>query len=139
MPDPVPMQPAATSPGPDSEAVATSLRERIGEAVGKLLVLRVTTIIGEVSATGAGQFGEVTGLSLGTQGQLVACTSFDMLLGDGSVIMSPAFTKDPDLRALHADSVNQAHAIREKSVALLKDMLDTFEGLVDRTGAPRAG
>jgi hypothetical protein len=108
------------------------LREKLELAVGQLVTLRATTVVGSVTAVGADELNRVTGLVLDPANQQVASTSFNMLLGNGSVVLSPIFVTDPAYKALHEQTVKEAREIREQSVALLKEMWDKFAPLLDK-------
>lgn len=122
----VAVQPVPAAIQPAAEQKPTLL-ERIGKAVENLVVLRVTTVIGTVSATGADQFDQITGLNLAPEGQQVSCTSINMLLGDCSLILSPNFVDNPAYKQLHDDSVKQALDVREQTIDLLKQAFEAFK------------
>lgn len=136
MSDPVVNLPAA---GARVDPRAVSLREKIELAIGNIVVLRATTVVGTVSASGADELNRVTGLALDPANQQVASTSFNMLLGDGSVILAPIYVTDPAYRALHEQTVQQARDIREQSVKLLREMWDKFAPLLDERLEARPG
>jgi hypothetical protein len=125
VPPPVEVQAPPVTSGP-------TLRQRIELAIGQLVVLRATTVVGSISASGADELNQVTGLKIDPENQQVAATSFNMLLGDGSVIVSPIFVTDPAYKALHEKTVEDAQRIREQTVQLLKDMWDKFAPLLDK-------
>ena len=121
---PVPVAPAPIVQPPGQDL---TLMQRIERALENLVVLRVTTVVGNVTATGADQFNQITGLKIAPDDQQVASTSINMLLGDSSLILSPSFVDNAAYKALHSEAVTQALSIRKQTVDLLKDAYESFK------------
>ena len=108
-------------------ASAPTLGQRLEGAVANLVVLRVTTVVGTVSAQGADDLHQVTRLTLAADGQHVASTSINMMLGDSSTILSPAFVENPAYKELHMDSVKKAQEVRDQTINLLEKAFATLK------------
>lgn len=117
-----PLEPAPSARKP-------TLTERIEKTLENLVVLRVTTVVGTVTATGADAFDQVTGLTLAPDGQQVSCTSINMVLGDCSLILTPSFVDNPAYKQLHDDAVKQALAVRQQTMDLLKQAVESFKDM----------
>ena len=102
----------------------------LGDAINNLAVLRVTVVVGTVTATGADDLHQVTKIELTGQGQEVASTSINMALGDSSVILSPKFVEDANYQKLHAEAVDQALKVRQQTVDLLQKGYAAFKDLL---------
>jgi hypothetical protein len=101
--------------------------ERLERALENLVVLRAVTVVGNITANGADEFNQVTGLRLEPDTQQVCSTSVNMLLGDCSLILSPIFVENAAYKQLHDDSVKQALAVRQQTIDLLKQAFDAFK------------
>lgn len=108
------------TPGP-------TLIERLERAVGALVVLRVTTVVGTVTAEGADDLNQVTRLRLAGDGQQVASSSINTMLGDCSTILSPIFVENAAYKELHASAVAKAQEVRSQTIALLKEAFTAFK------------
>jgi hypothetical protein len=104
----------ADRPGPD-------LRARLLEALANLAVLRITTVVGPVTASRITSLDEKTAIDIGQQAGEVASTTINLLQGDVTEVMTPVFVTDQTYRALHAASVQTAKDIVSNNLTLLKE------------------
>jgi hypothetical protein len=103
------------------------LAGRLEQVVANLATLRVTTVVGTVTAERADQLDRVTGLTLSPTGQLVASTSVNMLIGDSSTIIAPTFVENPAYKELHEAAVAKAVEVRGQTLTLLKEAYEAFK------------
>lgn len=133
-----PLDPGAAAPRPAPEPAPEvggareggtfdRLAGRIEQVVANLATLRVTTVVGTVTAAQADQLHQITDLKLGSEGQQVASTSVNMLIGDSSTILAPIFVENPAYKELHATAVAKALEVRGQTIALLKEAYEAFK------------
>ena len=123
---PAPLPKIEIATGPGSAATAT-LAGRLEQAVANLVILRVTTVVGTITAEQADQLHQVTALTLNPAGQQVASTSVNMLLGDCSTLLAPIFVENAVYKDLHAAGLAKALEIRGQTIGLLKEAYEAFK------------
>jgi hypothetical protein len=123
---------ATLDPGPQggSNEPPPDLRARLLEALANLVVLRITTVVGPVTASRVTSLNARTDLTIGQQAGDVAATTINLLQGDVTEVMSPIFVTDQTYRALHATSVQTAKDIVSNNLNLLKDAFVQLRGLL---------
>ena len=123
---------ATLDPGPQrgGNEPPPDLRARLLEALANLVVLRITTVVGPVTASRVTSLDARTDLTIGQQAGDVASTTINLLQGDVTEVMSPIFVTDQTYRALHATSVQTAKDIVSNNLNLLKDAFVQLRGLL---------
>jgi hypothetical protein len=112
-----------------------SLRQKILEALNGLLVLQVTTVVGEATFSSANRSNSLCAVQLTGTNLKIANTVVNTALGDATTIYTPDFFADPALMAAHQDAVKVAHDVREETIGMLKTVLEDFQDLL----FPKAG
>ena len=106
----------------DSDGSRPDLRGRLLQALANLVVLRITTVVGPVTASKVTSLDARTDIDIGQQAGEVASTTINLLQGDVTDVMTPIFVTDQTYRALHAASVQTAKDIISSNLNLLKDV-----------------
>jgi hypothetical protein len=112
-----------SNPAPPGE----SLRDKILQALDGLLVLHVTTAVGQATVRNSDQSGAVSMVVLTDANPRLANTVINTALGDGTTIYTPEFLADTALMAAHKEAVQAAHDVRKETIAMLKTVLEDFK------------
>ncbi len=128
--------PSATIPGgaqnlPDDargESILDKAYAKLGAIIDEIVILRVTTVVGTVTAAGAGDVGEPTVITVAPEGQLVAHSAINTALGDMNVVLSKGFLDDAALMALHNQALADSRAIRKDSIDMLRSAIQMIVG-----------
>lgn len=117
-----------------------SIGQKIAHALNNAMELRVLTVVGEGEVTG--RFPDLELKYSGSDAKTIA-TSIDLVQGDTTTTISPAFAGDSGelLRKFHADQVGEGKAIVERNVRLLVELGREIVSLVGELGdeKPAAG
>lgn len=103
----------------DGASVVAKAYEMLGKFVDEILVLRVTTVVGAVTANDAGETGAKTGITVAPEGQMVAHLSINTALGDTNVVLSKGMAEDAVLMEIHKQAIADALKMRQESVAMI--------------------
>ncbi len=117
-------------PQPLPPTLIQKAADRLERLVDDIVLLRVTTIIGaaHVDAGSATDRQAETAITLDAdKPQLVASTTINMLIGDFTQVIDPAFMEKPEYMKLHADAIVTARAIRAETMSLLKSIAKDIE------------
>jgi hypothetical protein len=101
---------------------------QLAKLVDNIVILRVTTVVGTVTATDATDPSLPTRITVDPAGQLVAHSAINTALGDANVVMSKGFLEDEALNKLHTQSLADSRAIRKESVDLLRSAIQSILG-----------
>jgi hypothetical protein len=112
-------------------AVLDKVYKKLGEIVEEIVVLRVTTVVGTVTAQGAGDVDTNTTINIAPENQLVAHLAVNTALGDTNVIISKGFMEDATLAAIHKQAIADALTIRKESIEMLRS---TVQMIAERLG-----
>lgn len=123
--------PGNTPPLPDDErgeSILDRAYAKLGAIIDEIVILRVTTVVGTVTAAGAGDVGEPTVITIAPEGQLVAHSAINTVLGDMNVVLSKGFLDDAALMELHKQALADSRAIRRDSIELLRSAIQMIAG-----------
>lgn len=123
--------PGDTPPLPDDErgeSILDRAYAKLGAIIDEIVILRVTTVVGTVTATGAGDVGEPTVITIAPEGQLVAHSAINTALGDMNVVLSKGFLDDAALMELHKQALADSRAIRRDAIELLRSAIQMIAG-----------
>ena len=122
--------PASQSLPNDSRSASLLAKafEQLEKAVEKIVILRVTTVMGTVTTKGAGDPMSDTEVTVDPAGQLVAYTAINTALGDANVVISKGFLEDEALNKLHTQALADARAIRKESIDMLRSAIHSILG-----------
>lgn len=123
--------PGATPKLPDderSEGILDRAYEKLGKIIDDIVILRVTTVVGAVTAAGVGDVGEATVITVAPEGQLVAHSAINTALGDMNVVLSKGFLDDATLMELHKQALADSRAIRKDSIEMLRSAIQMIAG-----------
>jgi len=113
-------------------AVIEKIYAKLGEIVEEVVVLRVTTVVGTVTAGGTGDVNTSTTITVAPEDQLVAHLAMNTALGDTNVILSKGFMEDATLAAIHKQAIADALTIRKESIEMLRSAITM---VAERLGA----
>jgi hypothetical protein len=97
--------------------------KKLGEIVEEIVVLRVTTVVGTVTAADVGDVTTSTKITVASDNQLVAHLAVNTALGDTNVVLSKGFMDDAALMAIHKQATADALMIRKESVEMLRSAI----------------
>lgn len=111
-----------------------TIGQKIAHALQNAMELRVITVVGD--GTVKGTFPEL-GLQFDGAEEKAIATSIDLVQGDITTVISPAYAGDSGeaLRGFHAEQVSEGKAIVERNVRLLVDIGREIVSLVDSENA----
>jgi len=120
----------------NQSSTGENLRAQILKALDGLVVLNVTTVVGQATVSDVNSSGTVSTVKLTDPNPKIANTVVNTALGDGTTIFSPEFLSDPLLTAAHQSAVDAAHKVRKETIDMLKTVLSDFKDLLfPRPGA----
>ena len=122
MPDPQQPPPA----NEHLQAILQKAYEALGKIIDDIVVLRVTTVVGTVTATDADDPSKQTRITVAPDGQMVAHSAINMALGDANIVVSKGFMNDGELKALHAQALADSRAIRKESIEMLHSAIQAI-------------
>jgi hypothetical protein len=115
--------------GSNSTEVANTktISEKIATAIEKVMTLRITTVVGLVTATNAidGHMGLDIQLPAGPHE--CATTTVDLLQGDITQIRTEKFISDPAYAKMHDDALTAGRQIVADNLAALKSAIIGLE------------
>lgn len=112
--------------------VAAQAWAKLEQIVEAVLVLKVTVVVGAVTASHVAEPGVDTAVAVAAADQVVTHLAMNTALGDTTLVLSPAALADPALLAMHKDAVANALRIRAETVEVLKSVA---KGIAERAGA----
>ena len=115
---------AAAPPSPPAASGADQLQQkildRLSQIIDGIVTLRVTTAVGTITAAKIDSIRDATQVTLATEGEEIASTAMNMVLGDCNTVMTKAFIDTPAYVQLHNQAVAEAKAIQQSTMDLLK-------------------
>jgi hypothetical protein len=102
----------------------------IESVIDKILVVRVTTVVGTITVTNAEKSDTLTEIVFEPDDQLVAHTAVNTALGDINVLISKAFLADETMMKLHNDSVERSKTVRKEAVEALQSAITAIAGIL---------
>lgn len=129
---PGPAAEQGTALAKDETSKTDTFSQRVVRAAANIVILRVTTVVGDLEITGADDLNRPTTVVLRPGSQQVASLSINTALGDSTLMMSQAFVDNPTYRALHDDAVKSAEQVRANSITLLREIWQDFKTLLER-------
>lgn len=114
--------------GEKAQSTADMIYEKLRSIVEEIVILRVTTVVGEITASDIGDVRKPTIVTVAPQGQVVAQASINTALGNMDVTMSKGFLEDAKLVALHMQSLADARAIRKDTIEMLRSAISMVTG-----------
>lgn len=108
------------------ESIVQKALGKIGSVIDEIVILRVTTVVGTVTATEIESSDSQTRVSVAPEGQLVAHSVINTALGDMNTIYSKGFLEDATLSALHRQALTDARGIRKDSIDMLLGAIKTI-------------
>ena len=122
-------EPVAPANNPAGTTIGGTLLKRMETIVDKILILGITTVIGDVTD------GEVTNedghlkVKFSVNPQQVACTTINMALGDLTTVYSPQFADNAAYAKLHSDNLAIARGVRSDTMDLLLKGVEAVKAL----------
>jgi hypothetical protein len=101
---------------------------QLGKIIDAIVILRVTTVVGTVSAGNVTDPMQATTITIEPTGQLVAHSAINTALGDADLVFSKGFLDDATLTKIHTDALEQSRAIRKDSMDMLRSAIDAILG-----------
>lgn len=120
--------PATGGSNDATESLLQKAYEQLGKIIDAIVVLRVTTVVGTVTAANVTDPMQPTTITVEPGGQLVAHSAINTALGDADLVYSKGFLEDATLTKLHDDALAQSRAIRKDSMDMLRSVIDTILG-----------
>jgi hypothetical protein len=121
-----------TNPPPAGNSPTSSILQKayaqLEKLVENIVSLRVTTVVGTVTAADVADPSMPTRITIDPAGQLVAHSAINTALGDANIVMSKGFLEDEALNKLHAQALADSRAIRKESVDMLRSAIDSLVG-----------
>jgi len=114
------------SPG---STIGGTLLNRLATIAEKILILRTTTVIGDVTnGTVTDNDGHLK-VNFSVNPQQVACTTINMALGDLTTVYSPQFADNAAYAKLHSDNLAIARGVRSDTMDLLLKAVEAVKAL----------
>jgi len=121
MPDPTPSNDA-------NQSLLQKAYDQLGKIIDDIVILRVTTVVGTVSAANVTDPMQPTTITIEPGGQLVAHSAINTALGDAGLVFSKGFLDDATLTKIHNDALDQSRAIRKDSMDMLRSAIESILG-----------
>jgi len=113
-----------------TSTILTKAYEALGKIIDEIVILRVTTVVGTVTAEDAADPSKPTTITVAPAGQLVAHSAINTALGDANVVISKGFLDDDALNKLHTQALADSRTIRRESVDMLRSAIQSILGPV---------
>ena len=117
-------------PGDANQSLLDRAYHQLGAIIDEIIILRVTTVVGTVTAENVSDPMQRTKINVEPAGQLVAHTAVNTALGDANLVFSKGFIDDEALIKLHNDALQQSRAIRKDSMDMLRSAIEAILGRV---------
>jgi hypothetical protein len=101
---------------------------QLAKVVDNIVVLRVTTVVGAVTAQDATDPSTPTRIAIDPVGQLVAHAAINTALGDANIVMSKGFLENETLSKLYSQALTDSRAIRKESADMLRSAIESLLG-----------
>jgi len=116
------------APNDQTTSLLAKAYQQLAKIIDEIVVLRVTTVVGAVTATNAADPGTATTITVAPEGQLVAHYAVNTALGDANIVISKGFLEDDALARLHAQALTDSRAIRKESIEMLRSAIESILG-----------
>ncbi len=116
----------AVRPGDANQSLLDKAYHQLGSIIDEIIILRVTTVVGTVTADNVADPLQRTKINVEPTGQLVAHTAVNTALGDANLVFSKGFLDDEALTKLHNDALQQSRAIRKDSMDMLRSAIEAI-------------
>jgi hypothetical protein len=118
------------APPATAESIGQKLRDNLGKFADNIVLLRVTTAIGAVTASKLDDIDSQTQVTFTGEAKEIASTTINMVLGDCTTVYSDGFLTNKDYAQLHKDALADARAIRADTIGMIAKALEAVRDVL---------